>query len=101
MNEFFKNRIDTAHALIDEGQWDTAIEIVQNLKIRIHDATVLTQINMHDSEVEKEFNIRYQNIASKAGDPTQSYTQLVMLKKWRSQEYVKYYDHMLREHDIQ
>jgi hypothetical protein len=101
MNEFFKNRLDTAHALIDENQYEVAVEIIQNLKTRIHDTTVLTQINMHDNETDKEYNIRFQNISMKAGDPTQSYVQLLMLKKWKAQEYLKYYDHMLREHDVQ
>lgn len=100
MNEFFKNRLDTSHALIDEGNYEVAVEIILNLKSRIHDTTILTQINMHDAEVEKEYHTRFENLARKAGDPTESYTQLVILKKWRSQEYLKYYDHILREHDI-
>jgi hypothetical protein len=100
MNEFFKNRLDTAHALIDERQYEEAVELIQNLKTRIHDTNVLTQINMHDTETEKQYDTRYQNLAMKAGDPTQSFTQLVLLKKWRSQEYLKYYDLMLREHDV-
>ena len=101
MNDFFKNRLDMAHALIDEGQYETAVEVIQNLKVRIHDSTVLTNMNLHDSDVENQFNTRFQNIAMKAGDPTVGYTNLLLLKKWRAQEYLKYYDHMLREHDVQ
>jgi hypothetical protein len=100
MNEFFKNRLDMAHALIDEGQYENAVEVILNLKSRIHDSAVLTNINMHDTTVEKEYGIRYQNIASKAGDPTQSFQQLMVLKKWKAQEYLKYYDSTLRENDV-
>ena len=100
MNEFFHNRLDAAHALIDETQYDIAVDIILNLKTRIHDTTILTQISMHDDNVEKEYQTKFANLARKAGDPTVSYTELVMLKKWRAQEYLKYYDHILREHDI-
>jgi hypothetical protein len=101
MSEFFKNRIDTAHALIDEQDYDTPVEILLNLKTRIHDTDLLTKINMHDTEVEKEFQTRYMNISQKGGDPYDSFKQVLQLKKWRAQEFLKYYDMIIKENDVQ
>jgi len=100
MSEFFINRLDTAHALIDEGQYDQAIELIQNLDTRIHDNELLIKLNQHKQETEKEYQTRYHSISMKSGDPYQSFIDVQGLKKWRSQEYLKFYDNMLREHDI-
>jgi len=101
MSEFFKNRIDTAHALIDEQQYRAAVELILNLKTRIHAPDLLTKINLHDTEVEKEYNQRYQNIGIRGGDPYQIYTDAVNLEKWRAQEYLKFYDMISRDNDLQ
>lgn len=101
MSEFFRNRLDTAHALIDEHDYDTSVEIIQNLKTRIHDIDILTKINTHDIEVEKEFNNRYVSLSSRSGEPYEQYKELMNLKKWKAQEYLKYYDKIIRENDIQ
>jgi hypothetical protein len=100
MSEFFRNRLDTAHGLIDERDFDTSVEIILNLKSRIHDTDILTKINLHDTEVEKEFQSRYISISGKAGDPYESFNQVLLIKKWRAQEYLKYYDKMSREHEL-
>lgn len=100
MSDFFNNRIDTAHALIDEHDFDTPVEIIQNLKSRIHDQDILTKCNLHDNDVEKEFNARYTNLCQKSGDPTESFKQVMILKKWRAQEYLKFYDKITKEHDL-
>ena len=100
MNEFFKNRIDTAHALIDERMYDDAVELLQNIKTRIHDAGILSTMNQHDSDVDKEYNKQYATIGTQTGDPYESYSKVVQLKRWKAQEYLKFYDKTLREHEL-
>ena len=100
MSEFFKSRLDVAHALIDEQRYDEAVEIIQNLKIRIHTPELLTKVTIHDNEVEKEYNNRYLNISQHAGDPYESFNRVMENKKWRAQEYLKYYDLMSIENDL-
>lgn len=101
MSEFFRNRLETAHELIDVHDFDTAIEIIQNLKTRIHDVNILTKLNMHDSNVEQEYHNRYVTICQTPGDPYDQYNKFTNLRKWRAQEYLKFYDSTLRENDVQ
>jgi hypothetical protein len=101
MSEFFRDRLNVAHALIDEHDYDTSVEIILNLKSRIHDTDILTKINMHDNEVEKGYNDRYTALSSRSGEPYEQFREFTTLKKWRAQEYLKYYDKISRENDLQ
>jgi len=100
MSKVFNNRIDTAHALIDEHDYDTPVELMQNLRNRIHDQDILTKCTMHDMEVEKQFNARYVSICQKKGDPMERTREVLGLKKERAQEYVKFYDKLTKDHDL-
>ena len=100
MSEFFKDRLDVAHALIDEHQYDMAVEIIQNLRVRIHDTDILTKINDHDNKVDNEYNNRYSLLSSRTGDPMQNFNEVQKIKKWRSQEYLTFYDKIFKDHDI-
>ncbi len=100
MSEFFQNRLDTAHALIDEHDFDTPVEILQNLKTRIHDSDILTKIGMHETTVEKEYSTRYTLLCQKSGDPYESFKQMQILKKWRATEYLTFYDRLVRENEF-
>lgn len=95
-----KNRLDVAHALIDEHDYDTPVEIIQNLKTRIHETELLAKIKRHEDSIENEYQTEYASISSKVGDPYEAFSKVLNLKKWRSQEYLKYYDKLMREHDL-
>ena len=100
MSEFFRSRIDIAHDLIDNKNYQEAVELLQNLKTRIHDTTLLTKITMHDDETEKQYSLRRQNIGTRGGDPWDIYKSALELEKWRAQEYLKYYDLIGIENDL-
>ena len=100
MNEFFQNRLDTAHALIDEQRYDDAVEILKNLDIRIHDTSIRTNISMIANDIEKQYTTNLVSLSNKAGDPYDNFKSALALKKWRSQEYLRFYDQLLKKHEL-
>lgn len=99
MSEFFKNRLDVAHALIDEGEFDGAVEIIQNLKTRIHDESILGKLTLHDNKTKKEYMEQYTE-CGKIGDPYESFKKAQEIRKWRAQEILRFYDKLVIEHDL-
>ena len=100
MNEFFQNRINVAHSLIDEGNYDEAIEVLKNLDSRIHDTTVATNIHTTISDIDKQYQTNLIAISSKLGDPYENYIAALKLKKWKSQQYLRFYDNLLMKHEL-
>ena len=100
MNEFFKNRLDTAHALIDDGQYDESVELLKNLNTRIHDTEINTNINMTTTDIEKQYTNNLMALSSKAGDPYDNFKNALTLKKWRAQQYLRFYDNLLIKHEL-
>ena len=100
MNEFFKNRLDTAHALIDERNYGLAIEILKNLKVRIHDETPLAKLINHEDITEKNYLAARLNISRSGLDPVDAFDKNEENEKWKAQELLKFYDKTLREYDI-
>ena len=100
MSEFFLDRLNIAHDLIDNYQYDRAVEIIKNLKTRIHDTELLTKINIHENDIEKRYQSDYVNLSGKQGDPFDSFKKVTDLQRWRAQEYLKYYDKLRQEYDL-
>ncbi len=100
MNEFFQNRLDNAHAMIDDRRYDEAVELLKNLDTRIHDTGIRTNIEMTSNEIENKYKSNLTNLISKANDPEEGYLSKMGLKKWRSQEYLRFYDQLLKKHDL-
>jgi hypothetical protein len=97
MNEFFENRLNTAHALIDEEQYDAAVILLKNLDARIHDVSVSTNLNALTGDIEKQYMNSLLMISNKAGDPWENYKQAESLRKWRAQQYLRLYDVTLQK----
>jgi len=100
MNEFFENRLNVAHSLIDEGHYDEAVDVLKNLDTRIHDTGISTNINTTVSDIEKQYTASMISISNKAGDPFESFKSALALKKWRSQQYLRFYDNLLIKHEL-
>lgn len=99
-NAFFLDRINLAHAHMDQGDFDYPIKILKNLKVRIHDTTLLTQINIHDEQVEKRYQEDHTALCRSSGDPYENYKKELALNEWRCQEYIKYYDNIIRNNEL-
>lgn len=91
VSEFFATQINMAHQLMNEGGLDEAVELLKNLDIRVHDKETLEKIKQHNNTIDKEYQTKY---AAITGDPIEGYNQVVMLKRWRTREYIRFYDQM-------
>ena len=100
MNEFFLSRLNTAHALIDEGRYDEAVELLKNLDMRIHDEKTDTKIKTVADDIEKQYVANIISISNKASDPFESFKNALSLKKWRAQQYLRFYDNLLINSEI-
>lgn len=100
MNEFFQNRLNVAHGLIDDGQYDEAVELLKNLNTRIHDTSISTNIHVITGDIDKQYQGNLVSLSSKAGDPYESFRNALALKKWRSQEYLRFYDNLLIKNEL-
>ena len=99
MNTFFVERLNIVHTLIDAGDYDTPINLIHNIKTRIHDQDLLKKLSEHDEYTEKEF-LRYYNEVREINDPFVVYDIVMKLKLWRAREYLTYYDKMVKDVDL-
>ena len=53
VSNFITDRIDNAHALIDQGSYVQAVELLKNIKHRIHKSDVLNEIDVFEKEHDK------------------------------------------------
>lgn len=100
MSEFFKDKLNIAHDLIDNYEFDRCVELIKNLKIRIHDTELLTKIGIHEENIEKRYQDDYIALSGKQGDPFDSFKKVNELQRWRGQEYLKYYDKLRIDYDL-
>lgn len=97
---FIQDRIDTAHALIDEGAYDQAVEVLKNIKYRIHEEGVLADIEQFEKEHDKKLEDMTQGIDTSSDDPLRkNYNKTLQWKKY-SQVYLRFYSKLTQQYDI-
>lgn len=99
MSEFLGDRINIAHNLIDEGQYEQAVEIMKNLKMRIHDQAKKDEMIVWEKQVEENFIKTKKEIPTMFGDIEEQFERYFVLKKQRATKYLEYYDKMIKEYD--
>ena len=100
MNEFLRNRVNVAHNMIDEGNYDDAVEILKNLNNRIHDTSIITNIKMTNEEIDKQKKASLASISTKMGDPYENFKSALLLKKNRAENFLRFYDNLLIKHEL-
>ena len=100
MNEFLRNRINVAHNMIDEGNYDDAVEILKNLNNRIHDTSIITNINTTTTEIDKQYKAGLASVSTKMGDPYENFKSALGLKRNRAENYLRFYDNLLIKHEL-
>lgn len=98
--EFINNRVDVAHNLIDEGQYQGAVELLKNLKVRIHDAGIEISITefekTHDSDKDKQIASARQT----TGDPIEINAKEALVWSRYAKAYLNFYDKLTKEHEV-
>ena len=99
MSEFLGDRINIAHNLIDEGQYEQAVEVLKNLKIRIHKEDVKAGMIAWEKQIEENFIKTKKEIPTQFGDIEEQFERYFVLKKQRATKYLEYYDKMIKDYD--
>ena len=103
-SEFYMKKINEAHELLDTGEYDAAINILSNLRTRIHEPKALEQITTHDEKVEHEYKTRYEIEAKQNGDPLERFrtaaNYIEELDRWHCKEYLSFYDTLNKKYDL-
>ena len=97
VNEFLIDRVNMAHALLDEMQVDTALRILKNIKLRIQDKNLLGEIGDKENHIEIEYTNKMKTIS---GDPMTVTGKLNELEIWRIREYITFYDNIVKSHEL-
>jgi len=100
VSEFIKNRLDTAHGLIDEGRYDVAVELLKNIKLRIHEQETEDEITKFEKNHDSTLEMRIKEI--KDGEEDQLRKDANELQEWAlyAKAYLNFYDQISRKHGI-
>lgn len=98
--EFIAERIDIAHDLIDQGEYEQAVNVLKNIKLRIHDNSLEKTI--------KEFETKYDNeLKKKINTLNQAYKDAITevgeeagIAESYAKAYINFYDKLSKEHEI-
>ena len=96
VNEFLMDRVNMAHALLDQGQLGEALQLIKNIKIRIQDKNLLGEITDKENHIEIEYSNKMKTLN---GDPVSISGKLFELNLWRIKEYINFYDRVIRTHE--
>ena len=96
VNEFLIDRVNMAHALLDEMQVEQALWIIKNIKIRIQKPNLLGEIQDKENHIEIEYKNRMKNLT---GTPMELTGKVGELNLWRIKEYITFYDRIIQGHD--
>ena len=100
VSSFITDRIDNAHALIDQGSYDQAVELLKNIKFRVHEEGVVAEIETFEKEHDKKLEDMIKGIQTSSDDPLRK--QHNELKQWEkySHMYLRFYDNLTKHHDV-
>jgi hypothetical protein len=103
-SEYYKNKINEAHEHLNQGDMEGAIDILHNLKIRIHDVIAYQKAVEKEKQIDEKYKQEYKDETDKYGDPLERFAKasdfLSKLEKWRVSETLKFYDYLGKEYDI-
>jgi len=100
VSEFIQNRINLAHDMIDQKGFEEAVELLKNLKNRIHEQNIIPEINIFEQEHDQKLKEMINKIDTSSDDPLRK--QHNKYEQWKryAQSYLKFYDNITKKHDI-
>ena len=98
--EFIDSRIDAAHDMLDQGNFEAAVHILKSIKIRVHDVEVEKQITDFEAGKDKEANDKLSQIEQVFSDAISKYGDGTEIARKRAVSYLNFYDKLRKENDI-
>lgn len=100
VSEFIRNRLDSAHSLIDEGSFEAAVNLLKNIKLRVHDEVVSDKISVFEKEHDNTLSKRVNDIRSSSKDSLRKqYEELDQYESY-AKSYLSFYDRLSKEYDV-
>ena len=99
-NEFITNEINTAHAMINEGVFDQAVERLKMLKNRIHDETILTDIKTFEKEHDDTLDTRLNEINGSSNDQLRKQVDAANQIKSYAVSYLRFFSRIQDEYNL-
>lgn len=98
--EFIDSRIDAAHDLLDQGNYEAAVNILKSIKIRVHDENVEKIISDFETKKDKESNEKLNQIEQVFTDAIEKYGDGSNIARKHAVSYLNFYDKLRKENDI-
>ena len=98
--DFIDNRIDASHNLIDQGDFQGAVNILKNIKIRIHDPVIEQKIKDFEKQHDEEVKNKIEKIQKTYLDSITEYGNESEIAKRYAIAYLNFYDTLRKEHEI-
>lgn len=98
--EFIDSRIDAAHELIDQGDFQSAIHILRSIKIRVHDQDIEEQIKNFETQTDEQVSNKLQRIEQAFSDAIDKYGDGNRIVRKQAVSYLNFYDKLRKENDI-
>ena len=100
VSEFIKSRLDGAHGLIDEGNFEAAVEILKNLKLRVHEDGAEKKIAEFEETRDKQFEKLIKEIEENNPDTYERLAYIEAERKKYAGDYLNFYDDLVLHHDV-
>lgn len=100
VSEFIKNRLDTAHGLIDEGRYIMAVELLKNIKLRVHEKEAENEIKKYEEEKDARLEIRIREIKDSEDDVLRKDANT--MEEWNqyAKSYLNFYDKLAKKNKL-
>lgn len=100
VSEFIRDRLDNAHAMIDEGGYDQAVHLLKNIKYRVHEEGVRAEIEQFEKEHDKKLDDMIKGIQTSNEDPLRKQHNEIHQWEKYSHMYLQFYDNLTKHNDI-
>lgn len=100
VSEFIKNRLDTAHGLIDEGRFDMAVELLKNLKLRVHEKEAEEEIKKYEENHDTDLELKLKEINDSDEDVLRKDANTMTEWSLYAKSYLDFYDKVCKDYDL-
>lgn len=98
--EFIDGRIDLAHNMLDEGNFNGVVSILKNIKTRIHDVELEKNIKEFETSYDAECKRKLEEAQKQVLDAITTNQKEQMIWFDYAKAYLNFYDRLNKEHEI-
>jgi len=99
-NDFIIDRINQAHHMIDEGNYQNAVEILKNLKFRVHDGKLEADIKHFEKTCDETLEKDIVNIDNTSVDPLRKQSNINEKYYGWATSYLNFYDRLVKQNEV-